>query len=248
MCFITTIILSLNYDNKNINLNLYIFKLIYLPLCFIPLYCIFSVSLWGVYLVDLFLYIDICLLGFFLLKMESLNPGNSGGGVGSQGPGGQGDPGQNPNNHSNLIYLQDKDTHKKNSDISLRFWNVQQGLWPDFSPEKKVYEYAAIYKKWDTDWKSLTTGEAAFLKMVFYQHTDYIRPENRPLLKGLGNNLPIDCKNPILGPLSRYSNIGIKQDGYYIYLHMKRILPNYDAAQDELAFYSPKCIENKPKP
>src|SRR5260221_3127839 len=128
MCFITTIILSLNYDNKNINLNLYIFKLIYLPLCFIPLYCIFSVSLWGVYLVDLFLYIDICLLGFFLLKMESLNPGNSGVGVGSQGPGGQGDPGQNPNNHSNLIYLQDKDTHKKNSDISLRFWNVQQGL------------------------------------------------------------------------------------------------------------------------
>jgi hypothetical protein len=123
MCFITTIILSLNYNNKNINLNIYIFKLIYVPLCFIPLFCIFSVPLWVVCFVDLFLYIDFCLLDFFILKMDGLNPGNLGGGVGPQGPGGPAGPGQNPNNNSILIGPQNKDIdiHQKNTDVNRRF-------------------------------------------------------------------------------------------------------------------------------
>jgi hypothetical protein len=88
--------------------------------------------------------------------------------------------------------------------------------------------------------------------MVLFQHSNLISLENQALIKGLGNDQQVDFRNPIMMPLSHMSynvsNIGIRQDAYCIYLHMKTptYVPNYDAAKDELALYIPKCYKDHP--
>ena len=114
------------------------------------------------------------------------------------------------------------------------------------SPEDKVYLYARAFRKWDSDPESLTPRDAAIIKMAFSQNPDLIQPLNKPLLKGLGNNQPLHFRNGILDVLCYHDNLKLKKDGYFIYLHMKQpnciMIPNYNAANDELAYYNPKCL------
>ena len=281
-CFLSVIILSFNYK-KYTNLNLHLYKLIYIPLILIYIF-IFD---WE--LAFLFLWIS-PIIDSYILKMESLNPGNPGGG-GSQSGGGPPNTGQNPNNDPNLIGSNNQDVHRRRRSTVPRFeeysnndqnaitqgfdayattptglpfpndtflissninplkkftainyrYNTLKPIYDTLSPEQKLYWYAKAFKKWDSDWKNLTGSEAAILKIVYSENLHLISAENKPLLKGLGNNQNIDMSNGILSAL-RNKNKGLRKDGWCVYLHKKHpnfeVIPNYDMANDELSGYA----------
>ena len=131
MCFMNTIILCLNYKNKNINLNLYIIKLIYVPLFFIPLFIFISPSLWLDCLISFFLCIDFCLLGFFTLKMDMFGfkgSSNSGGPQGGEGSSGSG---QNPNNNKRPFEASDSDRDRDRNNKIFKSTPTQATITED---------------------------------------------------------------------------------------------------------------------
>lgn len=189
MLFISTINLSLNYNNKNLNINSYIFKLIYVPII-IYLFYIFSLTPWGILLVNLFLCLEFYLLDPFIMNMNA---------------------GQNPNN---LEILMGSNVHPviKFRAINNEF-SVLEITYPNMSPENKLYLYARAFKMWDYDPRSLTSRDAAIIKMAFSQNLDVINPYNKPLLMGLENNYPVGYKNGIFSNLTGRENNNLKKMG-----------------------------------
>ena len=198
MCFLSTIILCLNYNNKYNKLYPNIVKLIYTPLVLF----IFIIS--GISLDVLFNIITFCILISIYLDLPFLcstglnNPGSNipGGSQGSSGLGGSGGVGGSGgnNNGSSLVVPipNDEQVHGGRRNIALkydkvneRYHSVQQHYNNTGTKREFLNEFIVAYNRLNGEASSLNYNDLAILKKGFVDYNHLLSPNVKQNLYGL---------------------------------------------------------------
>ncbi len=193
MCFISMIILSLNY-NKDNNLNPYKIKLIYTPLVLI-------IFIFSGFSLDVFYIISFYILIFINFDLPFLystgNPGSSlpessrgpSGMGGSSGVGGSG----GNNNGLNLVshIPNDEQVHGKKRSIKLKYMKVneQYRLVKEYyntgSKKEFLDAFSIAYDNLYRDPRSLDYNDLAVLKKGFVDYNYLLSLNSKEYLHGL---------------------------------------------------------------
>jgi hypothetical protein len=195
MSFLSMIILSLNYNNKNNNLNPYLFKIIYIPLIFI-IFINSGITL-DVFIISFCIFINIYFNFSFLFSTG--NPGSSLPGS-SQGSGGVGGSGGN-NNGSSLVSLipNDEPVHSNRRFVSLKYnkinerYNTVVQYYNNTGTKREFLDAFIIsYNKLYADPHSLNYNDLAVLKKGYVDYNHLLSPNVKLSLHGLAK--PGDLK------------------------------------------------------
>jgi hypothetical protein len=194
ICFLSLIILSLNYNNINNNLDSYLLKKIYIPLIIV----IFIPS--GIFL-DVFI-ISFCILiniySDYSFLLSTGNPGSSlpessgGGSQGSGGVGGPGGPGGNIGYSLTGHVPDDEHVHGLKRSKNLKYLKLDERYnWfkeyynrPENRPEYlDSFDYA--FSKLRENPGALNYNDLAILKIGFVDYNYLLSPKVKENLHGL---------------------------------------------------------------